>query len=234
MGSGRFEGDRKAAWVGHAARAGATMQQLGQELDDAGKIPLSAPTTSWCSSPRTVACCACASWSTGSCSPSPGLSRKVARLEEEGLVERLPDPHDGRGVLVKLTRSGRAALRSAAVVHIAGVERDVHRPDLRRGGGQVLARVFARLLERTQGRATDGSGSGHPDRQRQHERRRPRGRTSRRTPCRGRPARRSPARTAPPAATRPAASRRPARRCPGASGRRRSATARTPRWPARW
>ena len=41
MGSGRFEGDRKDAWVGMLHVHAQTMHQLGQELDDAGKIPLS-------------------------------------------------------------------------------------------------------------------------------------------------------------------------------------------------
>ncbi len=74
----------------------------------------------------------------------PGLSRKVARLEEEGLVERLPDPNDGRGVLVRMTRAGRAALRSAAVVHIAGIEREFT-SKLSDGEAETLARVFSRL-----------------------------------------------------------------------------------------
>ena len=76
----------------------------------------------------------------------PGLSRKVARMEEEGLVERLPDPTDGRGVLVKMTRSGRAALRSAAVVHIAGIEREFT-SKITDEEAATLAKVFARLLD---------------------------------------------------------------------------------------
>ena len=75
----------------------------------------------------------------------PGLSRKVARLEEEGLVQRKPDPSDGRGVLVKITRSGRAALRSASVVHIAGIEREFT-SRISDEEAAVLARVYQRLL----------------------------------------------------------------------------------------
>jgi DNA-binding MarR family transcriptional regulator len=74
----------------------------------------------------------------------PGLSRKVERMETAGLVERQPDPQDGRGVVVKLTRAGRAALRSAARVHMAGIHREF--------GSRVtdveaatLAAVFTRL-----------------------------------------------------------------------------------------
>ena len=75
----------------------------------------------------------------------PGLSRKVARLEEEGLVQRMPDPSDGRGVLVKITRSGRAALRNASVVHVAGIEREFT-SRITDAEAEVLAQVYERLL----------------------------------------------------------------------------------------
>ncbi|MET8248920.1 MarR family transcriptional regulator [Streptomyces sp. NPDC005202] len=37
----------------------------------------------------------------------PGLTQLVTRLERDGLVERRPDPVDGRAVLVHITDSGR-------------------------------------------------------------------------------------------------------------------------------
>ncbi|WP_055532539.1 MarR family winged helix-turn-helix transcriptional regulator [Streptomyces graminilatus] len=37
----------------------------------------------------------------------PGLTQLVTRLERDGLVERHPDPADGRAVLVHVTGSGR-------------------------------------------------------------------------------------------------------------------------------
>jgi len=143
MGSGRFEGDRKDAWVGMLHVHAQTMSQLGRELDAAGKIPLSTydilvqlTENSGLLRLRVLVNLVLLS--------QPGLSRKVARLEEEGLVERLPDPNDGRGVLVRMTRQGRAALRSAAVVHIAGIEREFT-SQLTDEEAQTLARVFARL-----------------------------------------------------------------------------------------
>lgn len=36
------------------------------------------------------------------------VSRAVARLERDGLVERKPDPDDGRGFLLRLAPAGRA------------------------------------------------------------------------------------------------------------------------------
>ncbi len=41
----------------------------------------------------------------------------VDRIEARSLVQRRPDPLDGRRVLVVLTRHGRSALRSLAVLH---------------------------------------------------------------------------------------------------------------------
>jgi DNA-binding MarR family transcriptional regulator len=53
----------------------------------------------------------------------PALSRLVDRLAERGLVERCSDPADGRGVLLSLTESGRAAQRQVGRQHARGVAR---------------------------------------------------------------------------------------------------------------
>ncbi|WP_331767172.1 MarR family transcriptional regulator [Embleya sp. NBC_00896] len=42
----------------------------------------------------------------------PGLTQLVTRLERDGLVERRPDPSDGRAVLVHITEAGRRIGRS--------------------------------------------------------------------------------------------------------------------------
>ncbi len=39
---------------------------------------------------------------------SGGITKMVTRLEERGLVRRMPDPQDGRGCRVRLTRAGIA------------------------------------------------------------------------------------------------------------------------------
>ena len=41
------------------------------------------------------------------------MTNRVDRLAERGLVERHPDPHDRRGVLVRLTPSGRRTVDAA-------------------------------------------------------------------------------------------------------------------------
>ena len=52
-----------------------------------------------------------------------GASRYADRLEAAGLLERGPDPSDGRATLLALTPKGRAAvaeLRNALTRHLAG------------------------------------------------------------------------------------------------------------------
>ncbi|PPK67943.1 MarR family winged helix-turn-helix transcriptional regulator [Actinokineospora auranticolor] len=44
------------------------------------------------------------------------VSRQIARLEELGLVERVPDPSDGRARLVQLTETGTARLAEVQVL----------------------------------------------------------------------------------------------------------------------
>src|SRR5437588_5623267 len=50
-----------------------------------------------------------------------GMTRRVARLVEEGLVRRAHADGDARGVVVQLTSSGLNRLTVAAPVHIRGV-----------------------------------------------------------------------------------------------------------------
>jgi DNA-binding MarR family transcriptional regulator len=51
------------------------------------------------------------------------LSRMVDRLVERGLVERCPDPADGRGVRLSLTDAGRDAQRQVGRRHARSVAR---------------------------------------------------------------------------------------------------------------
>ncbi|MGH8792788.1 MAG: MarR family winged helix-turn-helix transcriptional regulator [Stackebrandtia sp.] len=46
---------------------------------------------------------------------SGGLTCRLDKLERAGLVERLPDPTDRRGVRVRLTKDGRKAVEAAVV-----------------------------------------------------------------------------------------------------------------------
>src|SRR5947207_14201954 len=50
-----------------------------------------------------------------------GMTRRVARLVEEGLVRRTNADADGRGVVIALTDAGIARLTETAPVHLRGV-----------------------------------------------------------------------------------------------------------------
>jgi DNA-binding MarR family transcriptional regulator len=53
---------------------------------------------------------------------SGGITKRLDRLVEAGLVVRRPDPNDRRGALVRLTRKGRTVIDRALETHIAGEE----------------------------------------------------------------------------------------------------------------
>jgi DNA-binding MarR family transcriptional regulator len=79
------------------------------------------------------------------------VSRLVDELVDRGLVERLPDPTDGRASFAHLTAAGREALRAAAPVYLDGIERhftahlDGHEQAILTG---ALQRVVAAHAER--------------------------------------------------------------------------------------
>ncbi len=72
-----------------------------------------------------------------------GITRVVIRLEEQGLVQREPDPADGRAAFAVLTKPGLETLRRAQIVHHATV-RELY---VGRLTPLELARL-ARLLEK--------------------------------------------------------------------------------------
>jgi DNA-binding MarR family transcriptional regulator len=54
---------------------------------------------------------------------SGGMTKRLDRLEEAGLIERRPDPADRRGTLVRLTRTGRTLIDRAVETHAASEKR---------------------------------------------------------------------------------------------------------------
>jgi DNA-binding MarR family transcriptional regulator len=55
----------------------------------------------------------------------PRLSHVVRRLEDRGLIRRLPCPEDGRATNAQLTDEGWAAVEAAAPGHVANVRASV-------------------------------------------------------------------------------------------------------------
>ena len=80
------------------------------------------------------------------------VSRAVARMEDRGLLERLPDPEDGRGWLLRLKPAGRALyqkivpLVQAREAFLLDALEPAERALLERAMGTLLER--ARLLAR--------------------------------------------------------------------------------------
>jgi len=75
---------------------------------------------------------------------SGGITHIVDRLEAEGLVERIPDPADRRGLLVRLTRKGRGLVDRAGPTHL-DTERRMLAP-LTKHEQAELARLLRKLL----------------------------------------------------------------------------------------
>ena len=73
------------------------------------------------------------------------MTNRVDRLTARGLVERLPDPNDRRGVLVRLTPEGKVAVDSAFEA-LLEAERALM-PDLDDTEREQLATLLRRLLE---------------------------------------------------------------------------------------
>jgi len=53
---------------------------------------------------------------------SGGMTKRIDRLVDAGLVERRPDPRDRRATLVRLTRRGKRTADAALEIHVAGEE----------------------------------------------------------------------------------------------------------------
>jgi DNA-binding MarR family transcriptional regulator len=75
-----------------------------------------------------------------------GLSRRIDRMEAEGLVRREVCPFDGRGVYEVLTDKGRAVLAQASAIHLRGIENHFAR-HMSDDEARVLRSVFRRILE---------------------------------------------------------------------------------------
>lgn len=71
----------------------------------------------------------------------PSMTNLVNRLEDEGLVQRQADPHDGRAVQVVITDAGRALQRH--VRHVRAVELTRRLAALDEGERATLASALA-------------------------------------------------------------------------------------------
>jgi len=74
-----------------------------------------------------------------------GLTRLVARIEQAGLLQREPDPEDGRGLYAALTERGMEALRTTWPIYARGIAEHFGR-HLADEEVEVLDRAFSRIL----------------------------------------------------------------------------------------
>jgi DNA-binding MarR family transcriptional regulator len=73
------------------------------------------------------------------------VSRIVTELEGAGLVERCPDPADGRAALAVITAAGRRAQRETAPVYLDSIERQFTR-HLTEREQQTIASALQRVV----------------------------------------------------------------------------------------
>jgi len=77
---------------------------------------------------------------------APTMTRLIDGLERDGLVARIPDPDDARGVLVRPSAHGRRLLgegRARRVRNLAGALQQLSKDDLAavRYGAELIERV---------------------------------------------------------------------------------------------
>jgi MarR family transcriptional regulator for hemolysin len=72
----------------------------------------------------------------------PPMAQMLTRMERAGLIERRPDPDDGRRALITLTKAARARLPDAVAVLLAG------NAEALKGFTEEEARDLEKLLKR--------------------------------------------------------------------------------------
>ncbi|HKQ00454.1 MAG TPA: MarR family transcriptional regulator [Actinomycetes bacterium] len=104
---------------------------------------------------------------------SGAMTNRLERLATAGLVERIPDPGDGRSLLVALTDKGQKVINEAVAAHTANEHRLLSSLTVEERA--QLAEVLRRLLlqfedrppptrSRDPGRAPDATGRSSPRR----------------------------------------------------------------------
>lgn len=78
---------------------------------------------------------------------SAGVTKRLDRLAEAGLVARRPDPDDRRGTLVRLTRQGKVSIDRAVEAHVTRQEAlvSVLTPSERRTLDSLLRKLLVGL-----------------------------------------------------------------------------------------
>ena len=75
---------------------------------------------------------------------SSGTTKRLDKLEREGLIEREIDPGDRRGTLIALTPAGRELIDSVTAAHLANEKHLLN--GLNEDEQQALANLLRKLL----------------------------------------------------------------------------------------
>jgi DNA-binding MarR family transcriptional regulator len=76
-----------------------------------------------------------------------GMTRRVQRMEQEGLILRERDAADGRSFIVSITPKGRKALQRAWVIYEKTIQ-SVFESEVTEAEAKTLLRVFQRITEK--------------------------------------------------------------------------------------
>ena len=141
----KIDDRRLAAWRALLASHAALVDRLGEELQDEKDLPLP-----WYEVLLWLNQAPDGRMRMGELAGSllltpSGVTRLVDRMEADGLVQRQQCPSDRRGWNAVITSAGRARLRSAAPVHMRGVERHFGR-HLSDQEADLIADVLGRVL----------------------------------------------------------------------------------------
>lgn len=141
----KLDDRRLAAWRALLASHAALVGRLGEELQDEKGLPLP-----WYEVLLWLGQAPEGRMRMGELADSllltpSGVTRLIDRMETDGLVQRQQCPSDRRGWNAVITPAGRARLRSAAPVHLRGVEEHFGR-HLTDEEADVLANVLGRVL----------------------------------------------------------------------------------------
>jgi DNA-binding MarR family transcriptional regulator len=72
------------------------------------------------------------------------MTHRIDRLEQADLVQRIPDPGDRRGTLIRLTDQGFTVIEAAVEAHVANLHRLLQ--VLKESERQALAQLLRQLL----------------------------------------------------------------------------------------
>lgn len=139
--------DRIAAWRGVLLAQHRVVNAIERDLEAAGLIPLSWYDVLLELNAADDRCLRMQDLGNRVVLSRSRVSRLVDEIERAKLVERRPDPSDGRATLACLTPAGRRAFRKAAGVYLDAVERHFT-ADLDDDERRTIAAALARVVER--------------------------------------------------------------------------------------